>query len=324
MTTSRLSPPALQTEQQMPAKKTVSAKDVDFLLSGDPVASGLRGDTLCVVPLLHWLFDVLAPRRVLSLAPSCALLHLSMCQMAHGSQSETACLHVAEDFSEALLASHAAYDNLRSQLVLAAPTELRLGAEGQFDIIVMHHDGVGHDDWMAQWRKGLTPQGVLVVHGVYATVRDLDPAGLRSAIWRIGDEALALFWSHKAPLALQALAHGPQEESSAYQTLAGMLAARITSLSLSAHQHAMQALEADIEVMKQTHGADLAMLAEKLADLEEQKIQWQSAQGGATAERIRQLEAERDAFQARFEAIAHSTIWTKTAPLRRLVNMLKR
>lgn len=257
---------------------------------------------LFAAPVLFWLIDCMAPRRILTIGEACEDLHLAMCQLIEEQALNAVCFHVAQGASISFRAARAPHDGVRSRLSHPNGTAPRLGAEGQFDLIVRRIAGTLNAETIAEGRGGLTPGGALALHGTGAPA---DP-GADAALWAVGSESLVLAWTAGAGKDVRLL--GAQAEG-AYLTLAGLLAADVADRALIAQRKAERRTAEDLRAMQAAHHAELLTLSRKLAEMVEQSV--------GQRLKLQQSEVQMDQLRDRLAAYEGGSF-------RRLLNLLAR
>ncbi len=255
---------ASETDEQDLSADIASLK---LLLPDPPASSDVCRNSLAAAPLCCWLLDALGSGRILSVGCASELLHLVLCQNIEEQTTEAVCTHIAPNFTRGFLSARVRYGAVRSQLLNAAPTEVRLGAEGQFDLIILSLTAAPDPTLIQSWRNGLGQSGVLVIH-----LKGVDElAGAPDAFWRVGDEQLALFWGAEAPEIVKALGK-LEEPKGPRRTLGDVLATFVSLLCARQADKAQESAARQIAALRERHREDLVLLTRKLAELEEANI----------------------------------------------------
>ena len=246
---------------------SANSASLKLLLPENPPSSFIGRHSLAAAPLCCWMLDALTSKRVLTVGGVSELLHLVLCQSAEEQSAETVCAHIASDFTRTFLDARVRYGAVRSQLLYADPAAARLGAEGQFDLIILSLAAAPDAALVRSWRNGLGQGGVLVIHLTGTDELEIAP----DAMWRVGDEQLALFWEVGALEIVKALGNmeGP---TSTQRTLGDVLATFVALLCTQKARQAQESADAKVAALREQHRLDLVMLTRKLAELEELNI----------------------------------------------------
>lgn len=246
---------------------SANATSLQLLFPENPPAPDIDRHALAAAPLCCWMLDALAPGRVLTVGAASEMLHLVLCQSVADQAAETVCVHLAPDFSRAFLDARTGYGAVRSQLLTVNPSAPRLGAEGQFDLIVLSLTAPPDPALAHSWRNGLCQDGVLAVRWTGGDALE----GAADAAWRVGDERLALFWGADAPEVVKTLA-AIEAPADAHRTLGDVLAAFVALLATRQGRQAQMNAEAQVSALRERHRSDLVLLTRRLAEMEEQAI----------------------------------------------------
>lgn len=273
------------------------------LLSDESSIDDILGDAgLAVMPLVEWLVDVMEPRRILTVGPLLESVHLKLCDVVSQQENTVQCIHVAEVFSEPFLAEARQFSLTQSQLVMPDITKVRLGVEGQFDVVLMTHSAFNvSNDTVSEWRAGLTPSGAALIYSREANKEEIDQDGY-GFTFGVSDETMSLFWNKYAAEELQDLENVDGVGSSRLVT---DLAHRVTQLKLKALSNQSSAMAYQVEELRQENHQSLLTLTRKLAEQEERLLQANDV-------------------HRKLKAIESSTIWTKTEFIRRFLNNRRR
>lgn len=245
-----------------------------LLLPQDAPVSAQNCDALAVAPMAYWLLDTLDPGRILTVGAAGELLHLIMGETADQQGMKVACFHMARDLTDGFSDARMRHDAVRSQLLTPNATAPRMGAEGQFDLIILHVSGAPEPQMVEEWRNGLSPSGVLTLHCVNCDTPENTGA---MATWSIGAETLALFWNPNAPQDIQDLAAATPDRSEAHQTLGGVLAASVAALTIRRQRRSEDRFQSQLEALQKRHQSDLILLTTKLAEIEDQNASHRAA-----------------------------------------------
>lgn len=257
-------------EQRMTGKvNDARLSDYRMLFRGAFDAEGTDDRAMALAPLSYWLCDRLDPERILTLGAGCELLHITMCEKAQKHVMQASCLHVAERFSAPFLTARKAYGSAQSQVLVPDPGAVRMGIEGQFDLIFIFSSGPFSKENVATWVSALTADGLLVV---CSEAEGDMPVGDRIMHWQFGTQKLLIASPPVPDGRLTQVEQLSGALKAGHSSLANALAACAVDLALRAKNALGDKYEEQLEAQNRRHAADLISVTKKLAKVEQENI----------------------------------------------------